>query len=235
MGKSIPTLPHARIPFLLCHPFRPTSGFRKTFPAASAIPISFLFRGHTDDNPLIKLLLSPDTDDIKKISPGETSDPNDIKVKFQGLDDFLGIPAPCEIYLGRVLEKRRSKAQVLYWQLTGDHCTTPDKDKANMTWMEVAVRMNVGSELQGVNCNDEDVYYLNHLTRPTGSVAVIFPVLVNTKPIERKTPLLVYKEKAPEPAAPENSTKRPAAQISNVKHWDKQFNNLSKKVRFDEM
>ena len=74
----------------------------------SAIPISFLFRGHTDDLPLFKLLLSPDTDDIKKISLGETGDPNDIKVKFQGLDDFLGIPAPCEIYLGRVPEKNRS-------------------------------------------------------------------------------------------------------------------------------
>jgi len=184
---------------------------------------------------LLKFLLSPDTDDIKKILPGETSDPNDIKVKFQGLDDFLGIPAPCEIYLGRVPGKSRSKKQVLYWQLTGDHCTTPDKDKANMTWMEVAVRVNVDSELQGDRCNNEDAYHLNHSTRPTGSVAVIFPVLVNTKSIERKTPLLVYKEKAPEPAAPENSTKRPAAQISNVKNWDKQMLNLGKRIRLDEM
>ena len=105
---------------------------------------------------MFKLLLPPDTDDIKKISAGETGDPNDIKVKFQGLDDFLGIPAPCEIYLGRVHEKRRSKTQVLYWQLTGDQFTNPDKDKANMAWMEVAVRMSVGSELRGERSNSDD-------------------------------------------------------------------------------
>ena len=201
----------------------------------SAIPISFLVRGHTDDIQLFKFLLPPDTDDIKKISAGETGDPNDIKVKFEGLDDFLNIPAPCEIYLGRVPEKSRSKKQVLFWQLTGDQCTTPDKDKANMTWMEVAVRVHVDSELQGDRCNNEDAYHLNHSTRPTGSVAVIFPVLVNTKSIERKTPLLVYKEKAPEPASPEDSTKRPAAELTNVKNWGKKMENLSKRTRLDAM
>ena len=100
--------------------------------------------------------------------------------------------------------------------------------------MEVAVRVNVDSELQGGNCNAEDAYLLNHSTRPTGSVAVIFPVLVNSKSIDRMTQLLVYKEKAPEPAAPETSTKRPATQISNVKNWDKQINKLSKKIRIDD-
>ena len=80
----------------------------------SAIPISFLVRGHTDDIQLFKFLLPPDTDDIKKISAGETGDPNDIKVKFEGLDEFLNIPDPCEIYPGRVPEKSRSKRQVLF-------------------------------------------------------------------------------------------------------------------------
>ena len=101
--------------------------------------------------------------------------------------------------------------------------------------MEVAVRVNVDSELQGGNCNTEDAYLLNHSTRPTGSVAVIFPVLVNTKSIERKTPLLVYKEKAPEPASPEDSTKRPAAELTNVKNCGKQMVNLSKRTRLDAM
>ena len=104
-----------------------------------------------------------------------------------------------------------------------------------MTWMEVAVRVHVDSELRGDKCDSEDAYHLNHFTRPIGSVAVIFPVLVNTKSIERKTPLLVYKEKAPEPASPEDSTKRPAAELTNVKNWGKKMENLSKRTRLDAM
>ena len=63
------------------------------------MPISFSFRSHADDIPLLRLLLSPDTDDIKKIFPGEKSEENDIKVKLEGLEEFRGGPAPCEILL----------------------------------------------------------------------------------------------------------------------------------------
>ena len=96
----------------------------------------------------MSLLLSPDTDHIKKIYPGEPKDANDIKVKFEGLEEFLGVPVPCEIYLGRVEDKQKPKEQVLYWQLTGDNMTSTDVDKANLTWMDVGVRVSIQSELR---------------------------------------------------------------------------------------
>ena len=81
------------------------------------------------------MLLSPDTDIIKKVFPDDTKDASDVKVKFEGLEEFLGGPAPCEIYLGRVQDRHKPKKQVLFWQLTGDNMTSPDADKANLTWM----------------------------------------------------------------------------------------------------
>lgn len=96
------------------------------------MPISFSFRGHTDGIPLLRLFLLPDTDDIKKIFPGEKSEEHDIKVKFEGLEDFLGGPAPCEIYLGRVYEKRRSKTQVLHGILRATN--SPPRMKTELTW-----------------------------------------------------------------------------------------------------
>ena len=95
------------------------------------------------------LLLPPDTDEVKKVYPGDDIDKSDLLVKFKGLEDYLGFPAPCDIYLGRVSEKRQSKAQVLFWQLTGDQSATHEEDKANMGWMEVAVRISVSSEIRG--------------------------------------------------------------------------------------
>ena len=177
------------------------------------------------------MLLSPDTDNIKQIYPGEQQDENDIKVKFEGLEEFLGGPAPCDIYLGRVEEQMRHKKQVLFWQLTGDNMTSPDEDKANMTWMDVAVRISVTGELRGSGASGEDGYHLNHSTRPTGSVAVIFPVLVNNMSIAKKTQLMVFKEKAKESKETETSNKRPATQISNVQRWDKQIVQIKKKVK----
>ena len=108
---------------------------------------SISFHGHTEDIPLLTMLLPPDTDNIKKVFPDERSDENDIKAEFEGLEAFLGGPAPCEMYLGRV--ETRAKKQVLFWQLTGANMTTSDEDEANMAWMNVAVRMSVGGELRG--------------------------------------------------------------------------------------
>ena len=197
----------------------------------SAIPISFLFRGHTDDIPLLRLLLSPDTDNIKKVFPGDPHDENDIKVKFEGLDDFLGGPAPCDIYLGRVEDKHRHKKQVLFWQLTGDKMYTPDEDKANMTEMEVAIRIHISGELLGAKSSGGDGYHLNNSVRPKGDVTIIFPVLVNHKAIERKCPLLVFKAKAADSDGTETSKKRTAVPISQLKNWDKQIGQIQKKAK----
>ena len=72
---------------------------------------------------------------------------------------------------------------------------------------------------------DAGYYYLNQVTRPTGSVTVIFPVLGNTKSIDRKTQLLVHKEKAPEDDESEitTSNKRKVVAISNVSKWRRQY------------
>ena len=185
--------------------------------------ISFSLRGHSDEIPLLRLLLSPDTDNIKQIYPGEQKDENDIKVKFEGLEEFLGGPAPCDIYLGRVEDKHRHKKQVLFWQLTGDNMTSPDEDKANLAWMDVKVRINFSGELQGGSGTGDNLYHLNHNTRPSGSLAVVFPVLVNNKSIDRKTQLLVHKDIAKEPERTQTGYKRSYIEISNVKKWDQQM------------
>ena len=98
------------------------------------------------------LLLSPDTDNIKTVFPGDDIDKADYKVRFEGLEKWLGAAAPCEIYLGKLSEKERHKKQSLFWQLTGDNMYTPDADTANMTWMEVAIRINIAGELRGGQC-----------------------------------------------------------------------------------
>ena len=193
--------------------------------------ISISLRAHTDTIPQHRFLLPPDTDNIKKIMHGEPHDEADIKLEFEGLDEFLGCPAPCDIYLGRVEDKQTPKKQVLFWQLTGDNMTSPDEDKANMTWMDVAVRISVGGELRGGAGAGDDCYHLNHSTRPTGSVAVVFPVLVNNKSIDRKTQLLVHKDIAKEPEQTQTGYKRSCVEISNVKKWDQQMILRHKKAK----
>ena len=177
------------------------------------------------------MLLSPDTDNIKKVYPGDEYDKTDFKVRFEGLGEFLGGPAPCEIHLGRVSQS--TKKQVLFWQLTGDDIYTSDEDKANMTFLEVVVRINITGELRGPNVSSEAGYQLNVSSRPTGEVAVIFPVLVNNKAIYPKSELLVFKAKAAESTETDNKSKhkRTAVQISNVKNWDKQMAQIQKKAK----
>ena len=179
----------------------------------------------------MRMLLSPDTDNIKKVYPGDDIDKNDVKVRFEGLEEFMGGPAPCDIYLGRVLETHRHKKQVLFWQLTGDKMYTPDEDKANMTEMEVAIRINISGELLGAKSSGDDGYHLNNSVRPKGDVTIIFPVLVNHKAIERKCPLLVFKAKAADSDGTETSKKRTAVPISQLKNWDKQIGQIQKKAK----
>ena len=193
--------------------------------------ISISFRAHTDTIPQHRFLLPPDTDNIKKIMHGEPHDEADIKLEFEGLDEFLGCPAPCDIYLGRVEDKLKPKKQVLFWQLTGDNMTSPDEDKANMTEMEVAIRINISGELLGAKSSGDDGYHLNNSVRPKGDVTIIFPVLVNHKAIERKCPLLVFKAKAADSDGTETSKKRTAVPISQLKNWDKQIGQIQKKAK----
>ena len=179
--------------------------------------ISFSFRGHSDEIPHMRMLLSPDTDTIKKVYPGEDINKNDVKVRFEGLTEFMGGPAPCDIYLGRVAGPRHKK-QVLFWQLTGDKMFTPDEDKANMMETEVAIRIHISGELLGSKSSGEDGGHLNNSVRPKGEVTIIFPVLVNHKCIEPQTQLLVHKDVAKEPGQTQAGSKRNIVEISNVKN-----------------
>ena len=193
--------------------------------------ISISLRAHTDTISLHRLLLPPDTDNIKKIMHGEPHDEADIKLEFEGLDEFLGCPAPCDIYLGRVEDKQRPKKQVLFWQLTGDNMTTTDADKANLTWMGVKVRIHFSGELDEGSSTSENFYYLNNATRPSGSVAVLFPVLVNHKSIAPQTQLLVHKDVTAEPEQTQAGSKRSFVEISNVKNWSQQMSLRNKKAK----
>jgi len=177
----------------------------------------------------MRMLLSPDTDTIKKVYPGDEIDKNDVKVRFEGLEAFMGGPPPCDIYLGRVTGPRHKK-QSLFWQLTGDKMFTPDEDQANMMEMEVAIRIHISGELLGTKSAGEDGYHLNNSMRPTGDLTIIFPVMVNHKAIERKCPLLIFKAKAEASGGTDASKKRPAP-ISDVTLWSKQMEHLQKKSK----
>ena len=189
--------------------------------------MSFPFRGYSDSIPNMTLLLSPDTDNIKTVFPGDDIDKADYKVRFEGLERWLGAAAPCEIYLGKLSEKERHKKQSLFWQLTGENMSTTDADKANMTLLEIAITIHVGGELRGTNTSGDAGHHLQECSRPAGDLCVIVPVLVNNKIIEAKTQLLVLSTQVTTDT--ETGKKRPRALTSNVKIWEAQMAQANKK------
>jgi hypothetical protein len=189
--------------------------------------MSFPFRGYSDSIPNMTLLLSPDTDNIKTVFPGDDIDKADYKVRFEGLERWLGGAAPCEIYLGKLSEKGGRKKQSLFWQLTGENKCTTDADKANMTLLEIAISINVGGELRGTNTSGDAGHHLQECSRPAGDLCVIVPVLVNNKIIEAKTQLLVLSTQVTTDT--ETGKKRPRDHISNVKVWEAQMAQANKK------
>lgn len=177
------------------------------------------------------LLLSPDTDNIKTVYPGEDTDKADYLVRFENLEGWLGgAAAPCEIYLGKILAKK-PKQQSLFWQLTGENMSTTDEDKANMTLIEVAIAINIEGELRGPNTSGEAGHHLQACSRPAGNLCVIVPVFVNNKIIEPKTQLLVLGK----PVKTEQEVKghkRPIVSINSVvKDWENQMAQANKKSK----
>ena len=175
------------------------------------------------------LLLSPETDNIKTLYPEYDIDKADYKVRFEGLEQWLGAPAPCDIYLGMISTKERNKQQSLFWQLTGDSMSTTDADQANMTLMEIAIQINIGGELRGPNTSGDVGHHLQECSRPAGDLCVIVPVLVNNKTIEKKTQLLVFSKQVK--TATETGNKRERTSISNVKDWENQMAQAKKKSK----
>ena len=54
--------------------------------------------------PRLKLALAPDTDKVKIVQFDEKDvSKDDIEVKFRNLEAYLGAPAPCRIFLGKVV------------------------------------------------------------------------------------------------------------------------------------
>ena len=60
---------------------------------------------------------------------------------------------------------------------------------------------------------------MNYTTKPTGDVTVIIPVLVNSKQVDAKNPLLLYKP----PAPTLEDKKRKLKEISVVENWREQL------------
>jgi hypothetical protein len=174
------------------------------------------------------LLLPPDTDNIKTVYPGEDIDKADYKVRFEGLEGWLGGAAPCEIYLGKILAKK-PKQQSLFWQLTGENMSTTDEDKANMTLIEVAIAINVGGELRGANTSGEAGHHLQECSRPAGDLCVIVPVFVNNKIIEPKTQLLVLVNTVKTEQEVKGHKRMRVSINSVVKDWDNQMAQANKK------
>ena len=174
------------------------------------------------------LLLSPDTDNIKTVFPGEDIDKADYLVRFENLKGWLGGAAPCEIYLGKPLAKK-PRQQSLFWQLTGGTMSTTDEDKANMTLIEVAIAINIEGELRGPNTSGEAGHHLQACSRPAGNLCVIVPVFVNNKIIEPKTELLVLVNTV-KTEQEVKGHKRPRVSINSVvKDWDNQMAQANKK------
>jgi hypothetical protein len=142
------------------------------------------------------MMLTPDSDHIKKVGNDEEPDEKDVEVEFEHLEEFLDGSIPCRVCIGRITAKE--KKQVLFWQLTGgDSMITPDVDKANFTWAKVAVSVSIEGVFEGPLARDEAGSQLNDCSRASGEVKVIIPVLVNHKRIEAKDPFLLHRALPP--------------------------------------
>ena len=139
------------------------------------------------DIPRLTLALAPETDNVKRVAYDQEPGKDDIEVKFENLLQFLGTPAPCRFFLGKVTHAEKPAP---FWQVKG----TPKRDEANMEVMQVAVAVSVGGELRGGLSKEAAGVMLRTYIQPDNHVKVILPVLVNNKHIQATSRLFIYKE-----------------------------------------
>ena len=141
------------------------------------------------DIPRLKLALAPDTDNVKIVQFDNVKEvpKDDIEVTFKNLEAYLGTPAPCRIFLGKVVNAEKPAP---YWLVKA----TADKDDANMEEYAIEIAVSTSAMLNGRFADSVESEVLRTAVEPEGGVTVTLPILVNTKRIPVTRKLFVFKE-----------------------------------------
>jgi hypothetical protein len=132
---------------------------------------------------------------------------DDIEVKFENVEKYLGAPAPCKIYVARSGATERPS---LFWRLAagGSGTRTESEAKANVQMWHIKVGFNSEGELLRPTPDEEQatdevvssrddaaMLQLKPLVEPDSIVYVTIPIIVNHKPISAKSKLHMHKVK----------------------------------------
>ena len=149
------------------------------------LPTPNLFLG--GDLPRLTLALAPDTDKVKIV---QFADPDvskdDIEVKFRNLEAYLGAPAPCRIFLGKMSSVEKPAP---YWLVKA----TADKDEVNMEEFQMELTASTSATLKELHEDTLAAAELRVDVEKESVVKVILPILVNTKNIPVTRQLFVFK------------------------------------------
>ena len=182
---------------------------------ALSLAISYLVRGGRGDIPRLSFACSPDAD---KIKVPEEAGKDDIEVEFQNIEQYLGTPASCKIYLTKCGNDDKPS---LFWRLyAGGTLTSSEntkdtsewsskEDAANLQLWKIKIPVTFTGALMGPSARDGAAVQLKHHVQPDTCVNVLLPLLVNHRDIDAKhelvfhrvAPVAPQKEKRPPPAA----------------------------------
>ena len=160
--------------------------------------------------PRLKLALAPDTDKVKIVQFGDSVCEDDIEVTFMNLEAYLGAPAPCRIFLGKMSSVEKPAP---YWLVKA----TADKDEVNMEEFQMELTASTSATLKELHEDTLAAAELRVDVETESVVKVILPILVNTKNIPVTGQLFVFKEGAAPPA------QKPVPKVSQVSDFRKHF------------
>ena len=136
--------------------------------------------------PRLKLALAPDTDKVKIVQFGDSVCEDDIEVTFMNLEAYLGAPALCRIFLGKMSSVEKPAP---YWLVKA----TADKDEVNMEEFQIELTASTSAKLKGLHDETLAAAELLVAVEAESEVKVILPILVNTKDIPVTGQLFVFK------------------------------------------
>ena len=174
--------------------------FRFTIPS--------LVRGGRGRIPRLTFACIPEAENVKKIpfiveSDKDEPGKDDIEVEFENIENYLGKPAPCRIFIGTCGSKERPS---MFWRLfSGGSGKAADSEAdANMQMWKIKVGIPFGGDLIKPDVQpsagateasrmDDAVRQLKPQVEPDSIVSVIIPILVNHKAIAAKSKLQLHK------------------------------------------
>ena len=167
-----------------------------------------LVRGGGGDIPRLTFACVPDAENAKKYPLSGESDKeepgdDDIEVTFENIDNYLGAPVPCRIFVCPSGIKDRPS---MFWRLLsgGSGTAAASAADANMQMWRMKVTIPFGGSLIRPDVPPSDdsteasrmidaVRKLKPQVEPDSNVAVIIPILVNHKAIAARSKLQLFK------------------------------------------